>query len=58
MASAGPGDRTRSRHRLAREAEGDEEARAMLLEVANTIESLPPERAEHLVQLLLAEYGG
>ena len=44
-------------HRLAREAEGDAAARAMLNEVEGRIDSLSPEEAQHVVQLLLREYG-
>ena len=43
-------------HKLAREARGDAEARAMLREVQDQIEALPPEKAKHLVALLLEQY--
>ena len=44
-------------HRLASEADGDAEARAMLAEITGKVDELPPERAQHLVQLLAREYG-
>ncbi len=44
-------------HQLARAAEGDEVARAMLGDVERKIASLSPEQAQHLVELLLQEYG-
>jgi len=44
-------------HWLAREANDDELARAMLKDVQVQIEALPPERAEHVVRLLLQSYG-
>ncbi|MEM7307562.1 MAG: hypothetical protein AAF682_12870 [Planctomycetota bacterium] len=43
-------------HRLAREADQDDVARSMLREVEAKVEALPPEQAQHLIQLLLAEY--
>jgi hypothetical protein len=44
-------------HWLAREANDDELARALLRDVQAQIELLPPERADHVVRLLLQAYG-
>lgn len=44
-------------HQIAREAEADEAARAVLNELRDEIDHLPPERAQHLVHLLQREYG-
>ncbi len=45
-------------HRLAREAEGDPVARKMLAELRRELEDLPPEKAQHLIELLKQEYRG
>jgi len=44
-------------HRLLREAEGDPAARHMLAELHGRIDALDPAQAQHLIELLVAEYG-
>ncbi|MCZ6599137.1 MAG: hypothetical protein O7B99_15975 [Planctomycetota bacterium] len=43
-------------HRLAREAADAEAAKAMLTEIHDRIDTMPPEQAQHVVELLLREY--
>lgn len=45
-------------HRLVRKAAGDADARAMLRDIQAQVEQLPPDSSQHVVDLLLAEYGG
>ena len=44
-------------HRLLREAEGDPAAPHMLAELHGRIDELEPAQAQHLIELLVAEYG-
>ncbi len=44
-------------HRLAREADQDEDARRVLREVRDKIDELPPERVQGLIENLLREHG-
>jgi len=44
-------------HRLVAEAQADPVARHMLAEMHGSIDELEPEQAQHLVELLVREYG-
>lgn len=49
---------TAKAHQLAREAQGDGVARELLGDIAQRVDTLDPDQAKHLVELLLNEYGG
>lgn len=44
-------------HRLARDFEGNEDARRVIAEVRDKIDDLPPEQIKGMIELLLSEYG-